>query len=89
VADPAIVLGPCSLTGLRKHQAHKMHCPKLMNPRPGFDWLRSKKVAQTCACVRYRAGELSAQELEQLMVIVSNPRTFKVGFQTAIPVAAA
>jgi hypothetical protein len=25
-----------------------------------------------------RAGELSAQELEQLMVIVSNPRTFKV-----------
>ena len=26
----------------------------------------------------HRAGELSAQELEQLMVIVSNPRTFKV-----------
>lgn len=25
-----------------------------------------------------RAGEMSAQELEQLMVIVSNPRTFKV-----------
>ena len=25
-----------------------------------------------------RAGELSAQELEQLMVIVGNPRTFKI-----------
>ena len=31
-------------------------------------------VCITC----HRAGELSAQELEQLMVIVSNPRTFKV-----------
>ena len=28
--------------------------------------------------MRKRAGELSAAELEQLMVIVSNPRTFKV-----------
>lgn len=26
----------------------------------------------------FRAGELSAQELESLMVIVANPRTFKV-----------
>lgn len=29
-------------------------------------------------CLARRAGELSAQELESLMVIVSNPRTFKV-----------
>ena len=29
-------------------------------------------------CYYGRAGELSAQELESLMVIVANPRTFKV-----------
>jgi hypothetical protein len=41
-------------------------------------------MASICAgndcllCDIHRAGELSAAELEQLMVIVANPRTFKI-----------
>lgn len=29
-------------------------------------------------CVSYRAGELTAAELESLMVVVANPRQFKI-----------
>ena len=32
----------------------------------------------TVCCILRRAGEVSAAELEQLMVIVANPRTFKI-----------
>ena len=36
-----------------------------------------RSLANICAWSR-RAGELSAAELESLMVIVANPRTFKI-----------
>lgn len=42
--------------------------------------MKRQRVPLRCC----RAGELSAQELEQLMVIVSNPRTFKVHSFTAL-----
>ncbi len=38
-----------------------------------FSWVLKPPMHGCC-----RAGELSAQELEQLMVIVGNPRTFKI-----------
>lgn len=61
----------------------RRHC-KLLRPSealfvPHSPVFCSEKKVRLChGC---RAGELSAQELEQLMVIVSNPRTFKVGLQ--------
>ncbi len=38
----------------------------------------SAAKADEVQCISDRAGELSAKELEELMVIVSNPRTFKI-----------
>ena len=38
-----------------------------------WPWIVSRGILLCC-----RAGELSAKELEELMVIVSNPRTFKI-----------
>lgn len=35
-------------------------------------------TAFTAACAAYRAGELSAEELEQLMTIVANPQQYKI-----------
>ena len=49
----------------------------------------SQTMCSGVCIVCHRAGELSAQELEQLMVIVSNPRTFKVWVLSAPPAPAA
>lgn len=40
----------------------------------------SNNVCATCvvACAACRAGELSAEELEQLMTIVANPQQYKI-----------
>ncbi len=38
----------------------------------------AKTGSEGCAWAPRRAGELSAAELESLMVIVANPRTFKI-----------
>lgn len=44
----------------------------------GCSLLHLTLVKLRLVLLRNRAGELSAAELEQLMVIVANPRTFKI-----------
>jgi len=43
-----------------------------------LSWLHTQHAKLMPTYVLDRAGELSAKELEELMVIVSNPRTFKI-----------